>query len=64
MIWVSEPYQTANVHFDFLANQVGNFVLQIEVEDLNSGEKDFYEMPFHVFDPHVLFNGKETREAI
>jgi hypothetical protein len=32
--------------------QAGDFVLKIEVEDLNSQKKEFYELPIFVFDPN------------
>jgi len=62
-IWATERYLNATFAFEFPATQAGNFVFQIEVEDLNSGEKESYEIPFHVIDPQALFNGKEARET-
>jgi len=58
---VKEPYITFS--FDFPCTQAGGFVFKLEVEDLNSGEKELCEVPFHVFDPNALFNGMDTREV-
>jgi len=36
----------------FPLTQSGNFILKIEVEDLNSQKKEFYELPIFVFEPN------------
>ena len=58
-MWVTERYLNATFTFEFPGIQAGDFVFKIEAEDLNSGEKGFLELPFHVIDPATLSQRKE-----
>jgi len=44
--------KSAWVTSQFPLTQPGNFILKIEVDDLNSSKKEFYELPIFVFDPN------------